>query len=314
MIFGFCTISQADEPITADRRCVEHGDLALAPSWAKALAPYPWPERPDGYAYTPPAYLTEYRKKLTDSIGKHRKPSPRKPRQVSASLDAKLRPPKPPKERPAPRTQTVIRCEGCRATVVLKAKAKPTTKFCSDRCRQVVRRAALPVVVPADRTCPVCAAVFTPYAQRGGSGQQTYCTIRCRKRAAMRRYGSPKMAQQGRACIGCGRDNVCHARDGYCHRCAYQQTKAPVRAARAAERPYICCEVCSRPFRPARTGYANRRRWCSEPCRQAAPRDPMRLSGRACVECGRDDVPHRGRGLCDACFQRERRSRKGRAA
>jgi hypothetical protein len=309
VIEGFCTAHGDDVPVTPDRRCVEHGDLAIPPTWAAHTAPYPWPARPEGYAYEPPAYLREFQKKLTDSIAKHRKP-----RQVSPSLDAKLRPPKPRKERAAPRTQVVIRCEGCRATVILKAKAKPSTKFCSDRCRQVVRRAARPVVVPADRTCPVCAVVFTPYAQRGGSPRQTYCTIRCRKRAGMRRYGSPKMAQQGRACVGCGRGNVVHAKDGYCHRCIYQQTKAPVRAARAAERPYICCEVCSRPFRPARTGYANRRRWCSEPCRQAAPRDAMRLSGRACVECRRDDVPHRGRGLCDACFQRERRSRKGRAA
>ena len=139
MIEGFCIPCGADVPVTEQRRCVEHGDLAIPPTWASATIAYPWPARPEGYVYSPPAYLREYQKRLTDSIGKHRKPAPKRTKSVSAALDKILMPPKPP-ERIG---ETLIRfvCGICRVAVTMERHhGGRHRRFCSDACRKAASR------------------------------------------------------------------------------------------------------------------------------------------------------------------------------
>lgn len=57
MIEAWCIAHQDDVPVTPDRRCPEHGGLAIPPSWSNQHAAYPWPERPDGWSWQPPAEI-----------------------------------------------------------------------------------------------------------------------------------------------------------------------------------------------------------------------------------------------------------------
>jgi hypothetical protein len=91
----------------------------------------------------------------------------------------------------------------------------------------------------------------------------------------------------------------------------------PKRKSRAAEQPVmvtVTCGVCRVTVTKRRWG-GHQQRFCSTPCRNKArgPRPagnrttPMSAMGRRCVECGRDDVPHRAKGMCPVCAQRIRR-------
>lgn len=191
---GWCLTEQADVPIGTDRRCLTDGRPCIPPSWSPHTAVWttagrwePDLPRPDGYTYRPPAYLREYQRKAAESIGAHRKPAPKRPAsEISASLDAKLRPAAPPRPTETPPTERVIRCEVCRATVVLKVKTT-RQRYCSEACRMTLRRTRRERTPPPTVTCPTCTRPFVAYAQRRGLPQQTYCSEACRKYASTRR-------------------------------------------------------------------------------------------------------------------------------
>lgn len=54
-VFGWCIPCRSDAPSTPDRRCAACGHVLIPPSWARRDTPYPWPERPDGWSWSPPA-------------------------------------------------------------------------------------------------------------------------------------------------------------------------------------------------------------------------------------------------------------------
>lgn len=184
--YGFCTVEQDDVPITQDRRCIEHGEFVLAPTWVKALTPYPWPERPAGYTYCPPAYLKDYQKKATDSIGAHRKPAPK--RSVSSTLDKKLRPPKPKPE--AVGAYIAFTCGTCHVKVTRKRRGGYAPRFCSAACRRSLWNTA--------------------------------------------RRTRPPMSAEGRACVDCGRDDRPHRDHNRCAACAQKLKRQRLRAQKAA--------------------------------------------------------------------------------
>lgn len=175
MIEGFCLTHQADVPITDTRRCIEDGDLVIPPTWAGHTDAFPWPERPDGYTYRPPAYLREYQKKLTDSIGKHRKPAPKQA--VGATLDKKLRPPKPVQR--TGQAYVTFTCGGCHTTVTKKAHGGPRQRFCNDVCRnRGYRRGERPVMATEGRACVDCKRDDVPHRAHGRCAP---CSLRLRR-------------------------------------------------------------------------------------------------------------------------------------
>jgi hypothetical protein len=62
--YGYCLRCRADVPVTGDRRCQIDGTLCIPPSFGthtQQWTPEGWVpavERPEGYVYTPPTYLS----------------------------------------------------------------------------------------------------------------------------------------------------------------------------------------------------------------------------------------------------------------
>jgi endogenous inhibitor of DNA gyrase (YacG/DUF329 family) len=76
----------------------------------------------------------------------------------------------------------------------------------------------------------------------------------------------------------------------------------------------LTCEACKTEVTRRFTG-GRQQRFCSMKCRNKTrgPRPagkrntPMSALGLRCSDCGRDDVPHRAKGMCPVCSQRARR-------
>lgn len=194
-VHGFCHQCRADVP--ADPRykrpcCEACGHPLIPPTWGRRTQQWvdggwtPDLPRPDGYVWKDPA-LTEA-EKTAKKAAATKKPT------ISASLDKKLRPPKPRASRAQAPEYYTIRCEHCRTTVTTRNDpAISHRRWCSEACRQ---RAARPSVEVAPAVCPECSTTFTPWHQGLGKPQQIYCSQRCCKRVSGRQYRVRQAAQR----------------------------------------------------------------------------------------------------------------------
>jgi hypothetical protein len=168
-------------------------------------------------------------------------------------------------------------------------------------------------------TCEQCGSAFEDEG-RGGSPRR-YCSPLCKGRAQHARRGHPVQGPD-RTCRRCGAGFTVGDHGGrqvYCSKaCKHRaheaartdRPRAGGRTARADARPRtIPCEACGTRFEFLTTGYANRRRFCSEECYRRARRPTMGERGLACP-CGRSDTRAMPGGVCDACYSRVKRARQ----
>jgi hypothetical protein len=175
MIEGFCTAHGDDVPVTADRRCAQDGDLAIPPSWARQGAPYPWPTRPEGWTWTPPAAP---------------EPKVQVPKAAPIAPPAPKKAPSPPKRRakpsaPSQPVMVTLSCEACHVVVTKRFLGGPKQRFCSSRCRNKGRgpRPAGMRTTPMSafgRRCLDCGRDDRPHRARGLC---PICDQRARRRA-----------------------------------------------------------------------------------------------------------------------------------
>lgn len=95
MIEGWCNSCRQDAPSTPARCCAVCGYVLIPPSWARRDMPYPWPERPEGWSWSPPK-------------------------------DA---------EPTAPSEPVVTTCAQCSTTFSYRPKGGTQTLYCGPRCK-----------------------------------------------------------------------------------------------------------------------------------------------------------------------------------
>lgn len=160
--------------------------------------------------------------------------------------------------------------ESQRATVrPLGAARKPFTR----NAPKTTPAVSAPEIPPGDLTCHHCRQPYTQGRRTGGPTRR-FCSARCRARAA-------KAVQRIRQGSDLGPRTVT------CAECGTTTDAVPV------------------------TG-GIRRRYCSAECgrrrnNRRNDRTPMADRGMRCEDCGRDDRPHKGRGLCSGCWAKARR-------
>lgn len=150
-----------------------------------------------------------------------------------------------------------------------ESKAAPRQPLGAAR-KPFTRRAAVPVAThpvstPDALTCHQCRQTYAQGPRTGGPDRR-FCGSICRAKAAQRiRRGlapSPKIV----TCVECGK------------------TADAVPSTGGMRRRY-CSAECGRKRNNRRNNRA-----------------PMVDRGMRCEDCGRDDRPHKGRGLCSACW------------
>lgn len=81
----------------------------------------------------------------------------------------------------------------------------------------------------------------------------------------------------------------------------------------------VVCAECGKTADAVPATGGMRRRYCSHECgrkrnNRRNDRTPMAARGMRCEDCGRDDKPHKGRGMCSGCWDRARRREREAAA
>lgn len=188
--YGFCIAEQTDVPATERGRCVNDGDLLIAPSWnlkRPTWTPTGWHphvERPEGHVYTPPAYLTGA-------------PTP-KPEPAPIVLKRPNRPP-----------QKGLDSRPCRVCAKLFTPRRREQALCSTPCANAARRASASKQARIRRARPFvrslepipCAACGTPFVPRPNGPPQRYCSKPCQYRAKNAARALPRPTV---ACATCG--------------------------------------------------------------------------------------------------------------
>lgn len=170
---GWCTVHRDDVPVTPDRRCLADGQLAIPPSWSHKNARFPWPSRPEGYAYEPPAYIAEYQARESTRV-----------RRAPVAPKTEVR------------TGARGACTLCSAPFVDRRSGGSPRRYCSLTCQQRAahqrKKARRPAVAEiGERSCPRCGSVFVPEPRRHGGRTARYCSRLCRQAAwAARKEGA----------------------------------------------------------------------------------------------------------------------------
>lgn len=120
-------------------------------------------------------------------------------------------------------------CCHCGRPVILNGRRRvPHFIACGDRCRQAVRNAAQWEILPGERACPICGAIFVPKRIN-----VIFCSHACRQRAYRHRRNHGVRApfpwrarpSSERACSTCGVTFVPKRSDAiYCSHACRQRT------------------------------------------------------------------------------------------
>ena len=177
-LYGFCLAEQDDVPATDRPICATCGYPLIPPRWANHTDPWPWPPRPEGYVYTPPAFLSApvaRKQGNADDLARHRKPAPKKPQHLSAfpSGQATLR-----RRKQYPRSTLAQRgqvCDRCGASDV-QAHRDRLCRPCYRREKWVEKHGTA-----VARPCRWCGKAFTPDDPKGRNFTAGYCSDDCRR-------------------------------------------------------------------------------------------------------------------------------------
>lgn len=90
--------------------------------------------------------------------------------------------------------------------------------------------------------------------------------------------------------------------------CRARASKAARKTGGTGPITFTCAE-CGRVAEAIPALGGRRWRYCSDQCRRAAKkrndiRPLMAERGMSCLDCGRDDAPHKAKNLCNSCWQR----------
>jgi hypothetical protein len=208
-VHGWCIPCRDDVPSAPGRPvCADCGHVLIAPSWSSRLAPYPWPPKPDGFV----------RKFKLEDAPKRSANGPPRPL-VQPRGDA----------RPAAPAPTVeVTCAYCRRTVTVTTRGGSPRRYCGVECRHKAASAMTTrrkrATRPAPITCVVCKKEAPGTSAHGGR-RTRFCGPTCRKKHHRANTPRRRMADEGRRCVDCNRDDVYYRADGCCDTC-YQRRLA----------------------------------------------------------------------------------------